>query len=93
MTVSAPTYSENGVETLAPPGPVASTRPVTSPYWAALSFAVGSICSGTLTVAPAGTVTVRASSLATEERTAEPSFPVTPWTLSESLTGFVPELV
>lgn len=66
---------------------------MTSPYWAAVSFAVGSIASGTLTVAPAGTVTVLASSFAAEERTAEPSLPVTPWTFSDSFTGSVPELV
>lgn len=80
------------METLTPSA-VASTRPVTSPYWLRSRWAAGSSRSGTLTVAPAGTVTVRRASAATEERTREPSLPVTPWTARESVTGLSAVLV
>ncbi len=92
VTVSGSTYSEKGVETCTPSA-VATTRPVTSPYWERSSRAAGSRASGTLTVAPAGTVTVRRSRPAIRLRTAEPSLPVTFSTARFRVTGRAAPLV
>ncbi len=81
------------METFTPPVAVARIRPVTSPYWAAVSRASGATASGTSTVSPAGTVTEVRFSRAMSERTFEPSLPVTPATFSDSFTGLALVLV
>ncbi|MDQ0894334.1 hypothetical protein QFZ26_001889 [Agromyces ramosus] len=84
-TVSGCTYSENGVETVAPP--VARMRPETSPYCAAARVAAGLIRSGTVAVAPGAIVIAFRPSVAIFDFTREPSLPVTPATSSCRVTG------